>query len=120
VRLLLGVARRRAVGRSKRQRDLLFQRTGKEAAVDALGWFGFVAVLLVMALLNVGAAYIVEFAVGTGQRLEVEKQGKIVVGWKFLDALRARDGAVSQAAKARTQAQLEALYAGEARRRSHR
>ena len=102
VRLLLGVACRRAVGRSKRQRTLLFQRTGKEAAVDALGWFGFVAVLLVMALLNFGAAYIVELAVGAGQRLETEKQGKIVVGRKFLDALYARDGAVSNAAKEQT------------------
>jgi hypothetical protein len=98
---------------------LPFQRTGKEAAVDALGWFGFVAVLLVMALLNFGAAYIVELAVGAGQRLETEKQGKIVVGRKFLDALHARDGAVSNAAEEQTQTQLEALYAGEARRRSH-
>ena len=41
--------------------------------------------VLFMALVNGGAAFITQLAVETGQRIQVERQGKIVVSGSFLD-----------------------------------
>src|SRR5258708_20979505 len=38
-----------------------------------------------MAFVNIGAAFIVRIAVASGERIEVERQGKIVVSPYFLD-----------------------------------
>jgi membrane protease YdiL (CAAX protease family) len=85
VRLLLAATRRRSVGRRTRQQELLQSRAGKHST----NWAGLGAVLLglFMVLLNVGAAYVVRIAVESGQRLEVEHQGKIVVSHGFYNAL---------------------------------
>jgi len=86
VRLLLGAARKRAAGRRRRQQQLLRQRSGKEST----NWegVGFRAAVLFMAFLNGGAAFVVRIAVESGQRVAVERSGKIVVSQRFLDEAR--------------------------------
>ena len=93
VRLLLGAARKRAAGRRKRQQELLRQRTGK----DSTNWagLGFLATVLFMAVLNVLAAFVVLSAVKSGERLEVERHGKIVVSGWFLDGAKAAEKALA-------------------------
>jgi membrane protease YdiL (CAAX protease family) len=84
--LLLGVARKRATGRRRRQQELFRDRAGR----DSTDWsgFGFALAMLVMALLNVGAAFVVHVAVVSGERIETERHGKIVVRRSFLSAAR--------------------------------
>ncbi len=88
VRLLLGAARKRAAGRRVRQQELLRERSGRQSSTD---WssVGFAFAVLFMVILNVGVAYFVSIAVEYGQRIEVERQGKIVVSRSFLDAAKA-------------------------------
>ncbi|NOT56360.1 MAG: CPBP family intramembrane metalloprotease [Deltaproteobacteria bacterium] len=119
VRLLLSVARRRAIGRGKRQLSLLNQRTEKNSSLDTWGWLGFVAMTLAMALLHAGAAFIIGGAVNTGQQLEVEKHGKIVVGQQLTMALQFADSLPPGEQELARQL-LEKGYAQEARRRSRR
>ena len=119
VRLLLSVARRRAIGRGKRQLSLLNQRTEKTSSLDTWGWLGFVAMTLAMALLHAGAAFIIGGAVNTGQQLEVEKHGKIVVGRQLTMALQFADSLPPGEQELARQL-LEKGYAQEARRRSRR
>jgi membrane protease YdiL (CAAX protease family) len=81
VRLLLRNARRRAVGRRERAQQLLSQRTGKSASnFSAIGYF-FSALLYIV--VNVLSAFMMILAVGSGQRAEVEQQGKIIVSREF-------------------------------------
>jgi membrane protease YdiL (CAAX protease family) len=84
VRLLLGVTRKRAAGRRKRQQELLQQRA-RQSSTD---WsaLGFAAAVVFMAVLNGGAAFVVRIAVDSGERIQAERQGKIVVSRDFLDA----------------------------------
>ncbi len=85
VRLLLGATRKRAAGRRKRQQELLRQRAPK----NSTDWSGlsFAAAVFFMAVLNSGAAFVVRIAVDSGERLEAEHHGKIVVSRYFLDAV---------------------------------
>jgi membrane protease YdiL (CAAX protease family) len=63
---------------------LLQQRAGRKAVDwDALG---FALTALLMVAINVGAAFLVRSAVTSAQRIEVERQGFIVVSQRFLDA----------------------------------
>jgi membrane protease YdiL (CAAX protease family) len=83
VRLLLKVSRRRSGGRQRRQRELLNHRGG------GMDW-GSIATLfgaIVMAFLHGVAALAVATAVEAGQRVEIERQGKIVVHDWFLGAV---------------------------------
>jgi membrane protease YdiL (CAAX protease family) len=82
--LLLRAARKRSAGRRKRQQELLQQRKG----ANATNWagLGFVIAVLVMAVLNGLAAFGVRTAVSTGQRIEAERHGKIVVSQSFWNA----------------------------------
>ena len=82
VRLLLGAARKRAAGRRKRQQELLRQR-----AQNSTDWsgLGFALTVLLMAALNIGAAFVVRIAVASGERIEVERKGKIVGSRYFMD-----------------------------------
>jgi membrane protease YdiL (CAAX protease family) len=84
VGLLLGAARKRAVGRRTRQQQLLQSRAGK----NSTNWsgLGFALVAFFMAALNVGAAFVVSLAVNSGERVETEHHGKIVVSRDFLNA----------------------------------
>jgi membrane protease YdiL (CAAX protease family) len=84
VRLLLSATRARSAGRRKRQQELLQQRS--KSSTDWSG-LGFAMAVLFMAFLNGGAAFIVQMAVESGQRIEVERQGKIVVSQSFLDGI---------------------------------
>lgn len=75
--LLLAASRLRAKGRRRRQRQLFSNRSGKEAF--DWGGIGTVLGILFMALLHVLAAFALITAVRSGQRLEAERQGQIVV-----------------------------------------
>jgi membrane protease YdiL (CAAX protease family) len=81
VRLLLGATRKRAAGRRRRQRELLNNRTGKNST--DWGRLGLVFPVLFMAVINVGAAFVVESAVTSSERVEAERSGKIVVSDRF-------------------------------------
>jgi membrane protease YdiL (CAAX protease family) len=95
VRVLLGAARRRGNGRRRRQRELLAQRTGKQASTD-WSFFGVAITVLFMAILNVGAGIVLIMAVDAAQRVGVESRGKIIVDGRFyravenMDAVRTR------------------------------
>jgi membrane protease YdiL (CAAX protease family) len=81
--LLLGATRKRAAGRQKRQQELLRQRTGKKSGIN-WGNFGFVLAIIMMGGLNLGAAFVVYIAVISGERVQAERNGKIVVDrWFF-------------------------------------
>lgn len=83
VRLLLGITRKRAAGRQKRQQELLRHRAGKKS----INWgnLGFVLAMIMMGLLNMGAAFAVYMAVTSGERIQAESKGKIVVERWFLN-----------------------------------
>ncbi len=85
VRLLLGASLKRAAGRRKRQRELMRSRARK-GSMD-VAWLGFVATLLVTALVNGGAAFVVSGVVAAGERLTAEQQGKIVVRERLFEEI---------------------------------
>jgi membrane protease YdiL (CAAX protease family) len=80
--VLLRAARRRATGRQKRQQELMRQRAGKKS----INWgvLGFVLAVVFMMFLNVGAAFVVYVAVTSGERLQAESGGKVVVDSWFV------------------------------------
>ena len=79
--LLLSAARKRAAGRRKRQRELLQQRS-RGNATDWSG-FSYAIGIFFMAALNVLAVFAMRSAVETAERIEAERQGKIVVSSAF-------------------------------------
>jgi membrane protease YdiL (CAAX protease family) len=85
VLLLLGATRKRSQGRRTRQQQLLQQKSGKSAA--NWGGLGSIVSVLVMVVLNVLAAFVVNMAVQSGERIQAESKGKIVVSQKFLEAV---------------------------------
>ena len=88
VRLLLGVARKRAVGRRLRQQEL-FRGRAREGSTDWSG-LGFALAALVMIIINIAAAFAVSVSVNSAERFETERSGKIVVSSSFLDEIHAR------------------------------
>jgi membrane protease YdiL (CAAX protease family) len=116
VGLLLSTSRRRAVGRSKRQRSLLRHRTGSET--DTLGTLGLVMVWIGMAFINGVAGYVVHSAILAAQRVEVEQQGRIVVGHYFVKAIRDLESAKSASERKLAEDMLEDNYRFEADQRS--
>jgi len=83
VRLLLGVTRTRAASRRTRQQQLLSQRSAGKAT--DWGGLGFSMAVLFMAFLNGGAAFVVRIAVDSGERIQAEQLGKIIVSRGFRD-----------------------------------
>lgn len=81
VRLLLGVARKRGLGRTKRQRDMLRNRSGGRSF--DMGQIGFVLTAGFMVIINVFAALSARIAVDAGERLQIQRQGKIAVSSRF-------------------------------------
>lgn len=117
VALLLSVARRRAIGRARRQRRLLRHRTGSDS--DTLGTLGLVMVWIWMAAINSLAGYVVHSAILVGQRVDAEQHGKIVVGsYFFLHAIRDLEEAKSPDGRKLAEERLEEAYSFEARDRS--
>jgi hypothetical protein len=114
LRLLLGAARRRSAGRRRRQKELLHNRTGKDA--DSFGRLGVILVTIFMGAIHGAAAYAVHSGISVGQRLEAKSQGKIVVSKYFLNALREIEAVDPTLSEERTQKGLESyclLEAGE-------
>lgn len=85
---LLRAARKRSEGRRTRQRQLLQHRSGTD-----WGALGFALGVLVMAGLNIMAAFVLRFAVTSGQRVAAESQGKVVVSSSFLASAKAMKSA---------------------------
>lgn len=116
VRLLLSVSRRRAAGRRHRQQQLLQFRTG--SSTNTLGVLATLMTWLAMAFVNGSAAYVVQLATSQEQRIEAERQGKIVVSSFFLYAIRDIEKAESKSEKERAEDRLESHYSWEARDRA--
>jgi membrane protease YdiL (CAAX protease family) len=77
VGLLLAISRKRALGRARRQRQLFRMRS----YLQGNDWQPLIIVLsiLFMAVANILAALLVQGAVTSGERVEIERQGKVVV-----------------------------------------
>jgi membrane protease YdiL (CAAX protease family) len=86
VGLLLMASRRRSKARVRRQRELLKHRSGGSAT--DWGALGTVVGIVLMAFVHAAAAFLVILAVEAGQRVAVERQGKIVVHSAFLESVR--------------------------------
>jgi hypothetical protein len=84
--LLLAAARKRSTGRQQRQQKLLQNRSDGKAT-DWSG-LGFAMLVLLMLFINGAAAFVLKLAVETAQRIEVERQGKIVIFWSVFQRLR--------------------------------
>ncbi|MCE0521364.1 MAG: CPBP family intramembrane metalloprotease [Methylacidiphilales bacterium] len=112
--LLLGATRKRAVGRQKRQQELLRHRTGKKSVIN-WGNLGFVFAIAFMALLNLGAAFVVYTAVTSGERIETERDGKIVVDRWFLNLADQVEKDASKGSSKKVNEALLPFYSSEAR-----
>lgn len=115
VRLLLGAARRRWVGRQKRQQEL-FQTRKKSGDWERLG---FAMAVIFMVVLNVLAAFVVRIAVTSGARSEQQhhgdNQGKIAVSREFLDMAKMAEGSYA-GSRERADEWLQGYYFYEAKR----
>ncbi len=111
VRLLLSATRARSAGRRKRQQELLQQRS--RSSTDWSG-LGFAMAVLFMAFLNGGAAFITRLAVESGQRVEAEGQGKIVVSRSFLETASAAEKDANEFSTSPDQLIPESAYSSEA------
>jgi membrane protease YdiL (CAAX protease family) len=87
--LLLRSSRRRSVARGERTRQLLQQRSGRNAT--DWGSLGKAVSVLFMVGLNCAAAFLLRIAVESAQRGEAEMNGKMVVSQSFLDAVKEED-----------------------------
>jgi membrane protease YdiL (CAAX protease family) len=83
--LLLKASRRRSEGRRGRQRELLNNRSGNSAT----NWGSLATIIgvVVMAVLHGAAAFAVISAVEAGQRVEIEREGRMVVDSWFASAV---------------------------------
>jgi len=116
--LLSRTARRRAAGRRERQQQLL-QNRNKKTSTD---WsrLGFAGTVLLMLIVNVAAAFVLKTAVESGQRIEVEHEGKIVVSQRFYDQVKTAEDA-TEASLIKNEHYLENLpYSSEAERLADR
>lgn len=114
VRLLLGVARKRGLGRTARQREMLRQRTGSRSS--NMGCLGFVLTLVFAVIVNVLAAFVVGISVDAGEHLAIQRWGKILVSADFFrEATRAeKEAAEAEPPLDRSQVPLD--YSSEAHR----
>jgi membrane protease YdiL (CAAX protease family) len=115
--LLLGATRKRATGRQKRQQELMRHRAGKKSAIN-WGNLGFILAVAFMALLNMGAAFVVYTAVTSGERIQAESNGKIVVDRWFLENVGSTE-AWDARGDYQYDAKLDGEYGVEASRLSH-
>ncbi|HEY0312113.1 MAG TPA: CPBP family intramembrane glutamic endopeptidase [Allosphingosinicella sp.] len=87
--LLLHSSRRRAFARQQRQRELLSNRGGKTDWGPLTAFLSFLFMLVIHGV----AAFVVVGAVKAGQRVAVERQGRIVVSASFFEVDSNFDGA---------------------------
>ena len=85
VKLLLSIARTRAVGRQKRQVELLKNKAPKKSFYAP--WLGFVFAILFTGVIHGFAAIVVIMAITGANRAEAELKGKIVVSHFFREAV---------------------------------
>jgi membrane protease YdiL (CAAX protease family) len=85
VRALLNASLKRARGQRKHQQELLEHRSGKPSF--DWSWFGFVAAIFFSAAVSCGYAFLIDMAAMTGEGVEAERHGKIVVSDDFLSAV---------------------------------
>ena len=90
VRVLLGAARQRSIGRRRRSRELMAQRSGRSSATD-WSFFGTAMTVFFMTAVHVGAAFILLMAVDAAQSVATEVRGKIVVDGSFYQAVRSSE-----------------------------
>jgi len=100
VALLLRSARRRSVARGERARQLLQQKSGREAT--DWGALGKVFVVIFMIVLNGMGASLFRTAVESAQRSAAEQQGRIVVSQFFLEVVREQEKYQHSAASHKT------------------
>ena len=79
--LLLKTARKRSIGRAKRQKQLLSHKTGSSS--DALKTLGYFMMFLFMGGLNIAAAFTVQYAIKQAQGFSIEKRGRVIVSGHF-------------------------------------
>jgi hypothetical protein len=116
VRLVLGVARKRGLGRKERQKQMLHRRTGSRSLGRNAGCLFFVMTLAFAMIVNVLAAFLVGMAVDAGEHLEIQRMGKIEVSADFYrEATRAEQQA-AEAEPPLDRSQVPLDYASEARR----
>jgi membrane protease YdiL (CAAX protease family) len=94
VLVLLRIAWKRGLNRRNRQAELLRQRAGKRAR----NWagVGFLLSIIALGALNIGAALMLDRAVASGERIEAEAGGVVVVSERFLSFLDGWDKAREQ------------------------
>ncbi len=87
VRLLLRAARKRSAGRRRRQQELMNNRAGK--TTTDWSFLGVFLLVVMMAAVNIMAAFAVSLAVEAAQRATtgLRPPGKIVVSQEFLDSV---------------------------------
>ena len=88
VRLLLSASSKRASARRHRQQQLLQQRSANTTTASDWGALGSILAALFMMALNICAAFVVDNAVSAGQRVDAERQGKILVSRYFFTAVK--------------------------------
>ncbi len=118
--LLLRTARKRARARRLRQRELLAQRTGRQASTN-WGVIGTMFALLVAMLVHILAGFAMIVAIDAAQRVEAERRGRIVVNVWFYQQVKDRDAVLAWDRLHPDQAvpPVEPLYAREARMIAH-
>jgi membrane protease YdiL (CAAX protease family) len=117
VRILVGTARKRAIGRQRRQQELINNRA-KKSTFD-WSFLGVFFSVLFFGVVNVTAAISVNMAVEAAQRTQINLQGKIVVRQEFLDSVRAML-ATPTVSGPRVRRFTQPDYAGEAKRIARR
>jgi len=118
VRLLLRGASKRAEGRRLRQQQLLQNRSdGKGTDWSGLGFMALVCFTL---FLQCSAAFVLDVAVKTAQRVEVEQEGKIVVSDEFFNGIYEIENTPEIVREVRPGLRDTPDYSGEARRISER
>ncbi|WP_421839387.1 CPBP family intramembrane glutamic endopeptidase [Novosphingobium sp.] len=107
VRLLLASARRRQSGRSKRQQQLLSQRSdGKGTDWSGVGLLVGLIISLVIHGFAAGSVFV---AVTAGQRAEAELHGHMVVSEEFLEQVQEADQTSFASPRVRSDSLAEAI-----------
>jgi hypothetical protein len=111
--LLLKASRRRSKGRLLRQQQLLNNRSGRRAT--NWGPLGVIIGVVVMAFLHGAAALAVFSAVEAGQKVELDRQGKVVVSDWFVAWVEAQEARATEPAPGEAGGAIDASFGREAK-----